>query len=137
MSDDVFTEQDAIEVLARLAHGAHPLSGERLPDDCVTREPQVLTAISLARVALADHVRRVSRRAQAPRNVGAPWTVEEESLMIGAFEAGHSPREIAVTLERSLAAIEARLEKVGKLSPAARSTRNRFVASPVSAGARA
>jgi hypothetical protein len=127
MDDSEFTEHRALEVLTRLANGAHPTTGETLPADCVTREAQVARAIALARVALAEHLRRAARRAHAPRNVGAPWTHEEERLMVAAFDSGHSPREIAITLERSLTSIEARLEKLGKLSPAARATRNRFV----------
>jgi hypothetical protein len=125
-----FTAQHALEVFARLACGAHPVTAERLPTECVTREPDVVRAIAFARTALADHVQRAAKRANAPRNLGAPWTVEEELLMISAFDAGHTPREIAVTLERSLAAIEARLEKVGKISAAERTTQDRFRRQP-------
>ncbi len=126
MQPTPFTAQHALEVFARLACGAHPVTAERLPPECVTREAEVVRAIAYARAALADEVQRAARRASAPRNLGAPWTVEEELLMISAFDAGHTPQEIAVTLERSLAAIEARLEKVGKLTAAERTTQDRF-----------
>lgn len=130
METSNFTAQRALEVFARLACGAHPSTAERLPAECVTREPDVLLAIAYAREALAEHVQRAARRANAPRNLGAPWTVEEELLMIAAFDAGRTPQEIAVTLERTLAAIEARLEKVGKISAAQRTTQDRFRKQP-------
>ncbi len=128
MDDTAFSEQRALEILSRLAQGAHPASGEVLPADSVVREAEVVRALQLARMALGEYLRRAVRRAHAPRNVGAPWTAEEERLMLAAFEAGHSAREIAATLERTLTAIEARLEKLGRLTPGARATRRHYAA---------
>jgi hypothetical protein len=125
-SAEEFSSQHAIEVLSRMALGFHPVNGTPLPADHALRERAVVRALELARVALAEHERRAMRRAQAPRNVGAPWTAEEERLMIAAFDAGNPPSDIAATLERSVTAIEARLEKLGRLAASDRTTRNRF-----------
>ncbi|MBK6599422.1 MAG: hypothetical protein IPG25_16710 [Proteobacteria bacterium] len=67
-----------------------------------------------------------SSKIPAPRNVGMRWTTEEERLMMAAFDAGHAPADIAATLQRSLAGVEARLEKLGRLAAAERTTRDRY-----------
>ncbi len=116
----------ALQVIARLSAGSEPATGVPLPADSIVHQSSVRAALTQARAALESQLVRDSRRGQAPRNVGAPWTMEEERLMMAAFDAGRSPIEIAATLERSLAGVEARLEKLGRITPELRMTRNRF-----------
>lgn len=138
MQDNTTDPSTALEVIAKLSAGVDPATGLPLAADSIVQQPTVRGALSQARAALESRIVRRSRRGQTPRNLGAPWTMEEERLMMAAFDAGHSPIEIAATLERSLAGVEARLEKLGRIAPELRTTRNRFrPATPASGASRA
>ena len=69
---------------------------------------------------------RAQRRAQLPDNVGQAWTTDEESKLVAAFKSGDSPSAIAHRHGRTLRAIEARLERMGLITPEERTTRGGF-----------
>ena len=61
---------------------------------------------------------RLARRAQLPESVGKAWTEEEERRLRAAFNRSKPIPEIATEHGRAIRAIEARLEKLGHLTPA-------------------
>lgn len=117
---------DATAILKSLIEGRHPGSGEPLPSDCVVHDSTVLRALLAGVNALDQTAARAQRRAQLPDNVGSAWTTEEESRLVAAFKNGDSPEAIAQEHGRTLRAIEARLQKLGLMTEAERSTRGGF-----------
>jgi len=128
----------ARQILQRLVEGADPASGAALPAGTPLADPTVIAALEAALASLAGEAERARRRAQLPPNLGAPWSETEEQALCGAFRAGTALGDIARAHRRTLAAIEARLERLGLLLPQQRVTRNRYVTKappPPAAGA--
>jgi transposase-like protein len=61
-----------------------------------------------------------------PRNIGRTWSADEQGDLVDAFQNGESVADIAAKHGRTVRAIEARLEKLGLLSAAERTTADRF-----------
>jgi hypothetical protein len=120
-------EQRARYILQALVQGVDPVTGEELPPETILQNADVLRALLAGAMALEQTAARAQRRAQLPDNVGRPWTEDEESTLVAGFKAGDTPTEIAVRHGRTLRAIEARLEKLGLLTPEQRTTDNSFV----------
>ena len=118
---------DARQVLQRLVQGFDPVTGEVLPPGTVLHQAEVIGALLAAIAALESYAARTRRRAQLPQNVGRPWTAAEEQQLTAAFRSGEPLTQIAGRHCRTLAAIEARLERLGLLSAEQRVTRNRYV----------
>ena len=119
-------EQRARQILQALVQGVDPFNGEDLPAGTVLQRAEVLRALLAGVAAIEQNAARASRRAQLPQNIGRAWTEEEQGSLIDAFQSGEALGEIAVRHGRTLRAIEARLEKLGLLSPEQRTTRDRF-----------
>jgi len=118
---------DARHVLEALVQGLDPASGAELAAGTVLQRPEVVGALLAGIAALeADAVRR-RRRALIPENVGRPWSGAEEERLVAAFRAGNDLGQIADRHRRTLAGIEARLQRLGLLTPEQRMTRNRYV----------
>lgn len=114
-------------ILKSLIEGRDPGSGDQLPPECVVHRPAVLRALLAGFDALDQTSARAQRRAQLPGNVGNAWTTEEESRLASAFKSGESPADLARKHERTLRAIEARLEKLGLITAEQRTTRGGFM----------
>jgi len=127
-------ERRAREILQALVQGVDPLNGEELPAGTILQNADVLRALLAGVSALEQMAARAQRRAQLPDNVGRPWSEEEESQLTTAFQAGDSIPDIARRHGRTLRAIEARLERLGLISAADRSTRGGFL-DPTTGGA--
>jgi catalase (peroxidase I) len=119
-------EQRARQILQALVQGVDPFNGKDLPAGTVLQQADVLRALLAGVAALEQNAMRASRRAQLPQNIGRPWSEEEQGNLIDSFQAGEPLAEIASRHGRTLRAIEARLEKLGLLSAAQRTTRDRF-----------
>ena len=124
-------EQRAREILQALVQGIDPLSGEELPGGTVLQQVEVLRALLAGVAALEQMAVRAQRRAQLPDNVGRSWSEEEEQELIKAFKGGDPIADIATRHGRTLRAIEARLERLGLITAADRSTRGGFGSSAV------
>lgn len=122
--------QRARQILQALVQGVDPVTGQELDASTVLQHADVLRALLAGVVALEQTAAREQRRAQLPGNVGRSWTADEEQSMVNEFQAGNSVAEIAVTHGRTLRAIEARLERLGLISPEQRSTSSSFVGTP-------
>ncbi|HQW09354.1 MAG TPA: hypothetical protein PK681_08775 [Steroidobacteraceae bacterium] len=118
--------QSPAEVLNALARGVNPASGERLEASGIWQQVVIAEALRAGAAALEQHPPHV--RAPSAANVGQPWTPQEEHDLLTSFAAGTALPEIASRHQRSLTAIEARLERLGKITAGQRVTRNRFTA---------
>jgi hypothetical protein len=137
-------ESKARSILSALAAGTDPVTGEVFAPDSPYQAPDIVRALFVAVRALearpAEASAAAARQAaatrganHAPGNAGKPWTDEEDRRLLEAFDRGQSPRAIAAAHGRTLAGIEARLEKHGRIASTQRVTSNRYGA----AGARA
>ena len=124
-------EQRARQILQALVQGVDPFSGDELPEGTILQQADVLRALLAGVVALEQTAVRAQRRAQLPDNVGRPWSEDEEKELIKAFKGGDPIADIATRHGRTLRAIEARLERVGLITAADRSTRGGFGSSSV------
>jgi hypothetical protein len=129
-------EQRARHILQSLVQGIDPLTGEELPPDTILQQAEVLRALLAGVSALEQTAARTQRRAQLPGNVGRAWTDDEERTLVAAFKSGDLLPDIAARHGRTLRAIEARLEKLGLLTPEERSTDNSFVGPPTGGASR-
>jgi hypothetical protein len=117
---------EAREILVSLIEGRHPVSGDGLPSDCVVHRPDVIRALLVGVGAIDSADARVKRRAQLPENVGIGWTTQEEAQLRSEFAAKEPLQAIAERHGRTLRAIEARLERMGLITPEQRTTRGGF-----------
>jgi hypothetical protein len=118
---------DARQILQALVQGFDPVSGAELPAGTVVHQGEVIRALLAAITALEAEAARTRRRAQLPRNVGRPWSAAEEERLAARFRAGEAFATIAAEHHRTVAAVEARLERLGLITAEQRTTRNRYV----------
>ena len=116
----------AAQILQALIEGVDPLSGAPLSNESVLHHAEVLRALLAALGALKASAARAQRRAQLPGNVGRAWSETEQTALVAAFKAGESTAALATKHRRTLRAIETRLERLGLLSAAERTTRRGF-----------
>ena len=123
-------EQRARKILQALVEGVDPTTGAELEAGTVLQRADVLRALLAGVTALDQVSARAQRRAQLPDNVGRTWTADEERALVTGFQAGDSLPDIAAKHGRTLRAIEARLERLGLITPEQRTTNNSFTGSP-------
>lgn len=114
--DSILENARATEILACLADGVNPTTGERFPPDSPYQEADTVRALYLAVRALGRSRAGRARR-NGSGNSGKPWTPEEELALIRQFDDGTGLSEIAAEHQRSRYAIEIRLARLGKLPP--------------------
>ena len=119
-------ERRARQILQALIQGVDPFDGSELPSGTVLQQADVLRALLAGVAALEQDAARASRRAQLPRNIGRSWSADENSQLMDSFQAGENLAEVALKHGRTLRAIEARLEKLGLITTAERTTADRF-----------
>jgi hypothetical protein len=123
-------EQRAREILQALVQGIDPLTGKELPDGTVLQQAAVLRALLAGVSALERTAARAQRRSQLPGNVGRSWSKEEEATLVATFKSNDSLATIAARHGRTQRAIEARLEKLGLLTPQPGTVDNSFIKEP-------
>jgi hypothetical protein len=121
--------EHALKILNALANGVHPATGELFAADSPYQHPDTVRAL-LEAVRLIEGTppeRAPSeRRSDIPANTFLRWTAEEEQRLAAGFDAGKTPAELAQLHNRSRAAIEARLLKMGKIDAGALTVQLRF-----------
>lgn len=112
--------EQAADIIRQLGDGLDPNTGQPFPMDSPFQHPQIVRALFVARQALD---RSSSGRGKAkPRaeHAGLPWSDDEDRRLAEAYDAGTPAKDLAGQHKRSIAAIQARLVKLGKI-PAAES----------------
>jgi hypothetical protein len=132
MEGSVMQEQRARKILQALVEGVDPTTGLELEAGTVLQRADVLRALLAGVSALEQVSARAQRRALLPDNVGRAWSADEERALVTEFQAGDSPADIAAKHRRTLRAIEARLERLGLMTPDQRTTNNSFTGAPTS-----
>lgn len=112
-------KEQVLRILRALANGAHPATGEQFAADSPYQHPDTVRAL-FESIRVMEETRATARSpdpgiASPPGNMGTRWTPEEEARLVGAFDAGKSVDEIVRGHNRSRAAIEARLVRLGRL----------------------
>jgi hypothetical protein len=111
-------ETKALAIIAALANGINPLTGETFPANSPYQSPDIVRALFMAQRSL-EAKRSTRGAAAAPTassaNVGQRWSDEEDRRLLGEFDRGRSVAELAKLHGRSPTGIEARLAKHGRL----------------------
>jgi hypothetical protein len=119
-----------VAILSALANGVNPMTGEIIASESPYQHADVVRALytALERVKGVELPKAKARpaRAEGLSNVGKPWSDEEDRRLLAEFDRGRRPNDIAQEFRRTLAGIEARLEKLGRLSAKERTTANRY-----------
>ncbi|MCD7760919.1 MAG: hypothetical protein LUH16_03980 [Clostridiales bacterium] len=106
-------KQRAKEILATLADGVNPVTGEVLPAGDSCNQVEVVRALYAAVDALTQPA---SRPKPTPANAGKPWTQEELDQLADEFETGMKISEMSQIHGRTQGGIEAKLVQIGKLN---------------------
>jgi hypothetical protein len=132
--EEIMEREQTLKILNALAHGIHPGTGEQFPAASPYQHPDAVRALFEAMRAVesrgAAAQPRPEEAASLPGNTGLRWTPEEEEQLAAAFDAGRSVTELARAHNRTRAAIEARLVRIGKLDAAAVTTQFRYPPRP-------
>ena len=110
--------QIARQIIATLAQGIHPVTGEAMPEDSPYNAPPVIRALHVVARALegdAAEAEPPRPRPAPPANAGKRWSPQEDSALEIAFDAGIPIRQVAQELGRTAFAVEQRLIKLGKV----------------------
>jgi hypothetical protein len=108
-------EVQALQIVQALANGVDPESGEMYPSDSPYQKPDTVRALFFASKALERATEWEQRRKRLPVNAGKPWSDEEDTRLAAGFDAGRPTNELAREHQRTLASIQARLIKMGKI----------------------
>jgi hypothetical protein len=122
-------KEHTLKILNTLANGVHPATGEVCAADSPYQHPDIVRALFEAvrlieRSGAAASTER--RSGDIPANTFVRWTPEEEERLAAGFDAGKTSAELAKMHNRSRAAIEARLLKLGKIDASALTVQLRY-----------
>lgn len=99
----------AKEIIATLAEGVDPTTGEILPENSVCNKGEIVRAF----YAVLNHLDEKKPKKNLPTNAGKPWTKEDEDLLVSLYRSGTLKREICKTLQRTESGVAARLVHLG------------------------
>lgn len=112
---NVLSSED-VALLAMLAEGVDPVTGEVLPSEHLLQHPRIVRAL-LHSVHALERQRKVAKRGVTlPGNAGARWTKQKDADFVSAFDAATSVPEIARKHGRTKGAITSRLVRLGKIA---------------------
>src|SRR3954465_12408764 len=126
--------EHALKILNALANGVHPATGEVFASDSPYQHPDTVRALFEA-VRCMQGPKPVQHQTQqsqnkpmdnVPGNTFVRWTQQEEQRLVAAFDSGKSTAELAKLHNRSRAAVEARLLKLGKIDASALTVQLRY-----------
>jgi len=129
--------EQTLRILNALANGVHPATGEKFAADGPYQHPDTVRALFAATraveggAAAAAPTPAAERRPAMPQSgAGSRWSPEEDQRLASAFDSGRTMDEIARSHNRSRAAIEARLVRLGKMDASAVTTPLRYPPKP-------
>lgn len=117
LENDIMDDNKALAIVSALANGVNPQTGEMFEVDSPYQSVDVIRALYVAVRALEMTSRTKARasRGRMPANAGKPWTEQEDRELLEQFDAGQSMSELAQAHDRTMAGIQARLERHGRL----------------------
>ena len=132
--------EQTLRILNALANGVHPATGEKFAADGPYQHPDTVRALFEAMRAVeggAATAPAPERKPAFPQSgSGSRWSGEEEQRLAAAFDAGESVDVLARAHNRSRAAIEARLVRLGKMDASAVTSPLRYPPTPAAQPAR-
>lgn len=110
-------DNKALAIVSALANGVNPQTGEMFEVDSPYQAADVIRALYVAVRALEIASRSKARnpRSRMPANAGKPWTEQEDRDLLEQFDSGLTVPQLAQAHDRTLAGIQARLERHGRL----------------------
>lgn len=119
-------DNKALAIVSALADGVNPYTGEVFEPDSPYQAADVIRALYIAvRAMELTGSKASSNRARLPANAGKPWTEQEDRELLEKFDAGQSVAQLAEVHDRTLAGIQARLERHGRVQGRGRQWRGR------------
>ena len=132
--------EQTLRILNALANGVHPATGEKFAADGPYQHPDTVRALFEAMRAVEGGVATApapERKPAFPQSgSGSRWSGEEEQRLAAAFDAGEPVDALARAHNRSRAAIEARLVRLGKMDASAVTSPLRYPPTPATQPAR-
>ena len=130
--------EQTLRILNALANGVHPATGEKFAADGPYQHPDTVRALFAATRAVEGNAAAAAvtpaptneRPAMPQTGAGSRWSPDEDQRLAGAFDSGRTLDEIARAHNRSRAAIEARLVRLGKMDASAVTTPLRYPPKP-------
>ena len=126
------SKEQTLRILNALANGIHPATGEKFGADSPYQHPDTVRALfeamravegaasAAAASSASTSATAADRRPAMPESgSGSRWTSEEEQRLVSSFDAGRTVDELARAHNRSRAAIEARLVRLGRMDASA------------------
>jgi hypothetical protein len=125
-------DNKALSIVSALANGVNPQTGEMFEIDSPYQAADVIRALYVAVRALELSNRSKARgnRGRMPANAGKPWAEQEDRELLERFDAGQSLAQLAQSHDRTMAGIQARLERHGRLPGQGLQWRGRAGAAP-------
>ncbi|MBL8270709.1 hypothetical protein [Steroidobacter sp.] len=110
-------DSKALSIVSALANGVNPQTGEVFDIDSPYQSADVIRALYVAVRALEMVTRTKARNARTrmPGNAGKPWTEEEDRELLEKFDGGETVAQLARAHDRTMAGIQARLERHGRM----------------------
>src|ERR1700750_716202 len=119
--------EHALKILNALANGVHPATGEVFAADSPYQHPDTVRALFEAvRCMEAADAGTNRKPREVPSSTFVRWTAGEEERLMPGFDSGKTSAELANLHNRSRAAIEARLLKLGKIDVSALTVQLRY-----------
>lgn len=111
-------DNKALNIVSALANGVNPQTGEMFEVDSPYQAAEVIRALYVAvrALELSNRSKLRGNRARLPANAGKPWAEQEDRDLLEKFDAGLSVAQLAQAHDRTLAGIQARLERHGRLA---------------------
>ena len=122
-------KDQTLKILNALANGVHPATGEVFASDSAYQDADTVRALFdavRAIEAMSQPSPGQGTRSDIPANTYVRWTREEEERLAAGFDAGKTSAELAKLHNRSRAAIEARLLRLGKIDMSALTVQLRY-----------
>jgi hypothetical protein len=135
-------KEQTLRILNALANGVHPATGEKFAADGPYQHPDTVRALFDAMRAVEGGgapapAQSPERKPAFPQSgSGSRWSSEEEQRLASAFDSGQPVDALARAHNRSRAAIEARLVRLGKMDASAVTTPLRYPPKPAGQSAR-
>ncbi|MCH8543722.1 MAG: hypothetical protein LAT61_09140 [Alcanivorax sp.] len=113
---------EAREILAALANGVNPATGEILPESSPYNDPNVIRALFTVLSTIKsgkqpkktlEEKQQENVKAGRPKNAGLAWTDELKEQVASEFKSGVLIDELATHFERTRGAIASELVKQG------------------------